>query len=72
MIDQRGKDFYETLGREITEIRERRGISVYDLASLVGVSSGFIFDVEGGSRKLYAHTLNLILCALDREDEKPV
>ena len=43
-------DLRAQLGRRITELREQRGLSQYQLATAVGVSSQFISRVEGGTR----------------------
>ena len=51
-------------GLRIRELRERRGLTLDDLASRSGVSKGFLSEVENGKRGLSAENVLKIAMAL--------
>lgn len=64
--------FYEVLGAEIKELREKRGLKQFELAELVGLPGSMICQIEKGKKRLFADTLNKILLVLEGHEDLPV
>jgi len=69
----------KSLGQHIRELRDKRSLSLRDLATKVNVSAAFISDVELGRRypspttlKSLAVALNVTISELERHDHRPV
>jgi transcriptional regulator with XRE-family HTH domain len=69
----------KSLGQRIRELREKRQLSLRELAARVNVSAPFISDVELGRRypsadtlKALADALNVTLVDLARHDHRPI
>ena len=60
------KEFYTTIGRKISELRQSSGVTQSELAQKIGVSQGFIGSIEKGD-KLSLSRLQQILDILGYE-----
>lgn len=58
------------MGVEISRIRQEKGLSQKQLGKLVGVSEGFIAEVETGRRVLNGDLASRITRALGKEDDR--
>jgi ribosome-binding protein aMBF1 (putative translation factor) len=57
--------FYERIGGRIAKLRERRGLSLRDLAAITGVSAATIGYMERGRAQTAFHAYVFIAVALD-------
>src|SRR3990172_478646 len=59
------KPYKNTVGDNISRIRQERGLTQEELALMSGLSQGYINQLERGKRKLTQKTLTAIAEALD-------
>jgi transcriptional regulator with XRE-family HTH domain len=66
ILATRTEPFYSALGKRISEVRERRGLSQARLGEMLKppVTRGSIANVESGKQRVLAHTLVDLAAAL--------
>ena len=70
MRDHSREDREQHMNRSIPlphlrELRQRRGLSQWELGQLAGVSSGTVYRLENGLRGAYPGTIRKLAVALD-------
>lgn len=58
-------DAKKLLGEKLTALRKRKGLTQFELAIAVGMSPGYIGDIERGANNPTLETLMRIMIAVD-------